>query len=213
MVKKTINFSDTKILDDFDKLIIKKHGTIRGYRTETLELLMTDYATGNYEQRKKDIDKIKGNYESIQGNYKALLEEKEDLEENNKKLLHDIHVLVKKNEVLQKELETLKLKNENVNKLLVEKDIRIDDKNIELDKKNEEIKRLNEHITKRNNDYKHLESVRNKELGYMQELNNNIERYSYVIGNIESMNLFDRIFKRYPKEIKELPVKQKEVKE
>ena len=49
MVKKTINFSDAKILDDFDKIIIKKHGTIRGYRTETLELLMTDYATGNYD--------------------------------------------------------------------------------------------------------------------------------------------------------------------
>ena len=205
MVKKTINFHNPKILEDFDKKIVSEHGSVRGNRTRVLEKLMSEYTSGEYTKNIEEIDKLKDKINEISSEHYTLLSLNETVTQENKKLSNDVHELNTNIESLQKEVDQLRLENQHLTKLLAERDERISEYQSTIIEDKNEIEKRDKKITKKENEYKHLEEIRNKDLKEKQELNNQISQYSYIIGYIENMSLIDRIRKNYPDEMKALP--------
>ncbi len=198
MVKKTINFHDEKVLEKFDKQITKKYGSIRGNRTNVLEMLMNEYSSGTYEENNEKLEQLNQKVSKLTTEYETLLAENTKLQEDNEKYHDVIDELSVKLETLEKEVQTLRTENTHMKELMSEKNNRI----IEYQTN---ITSLNKKVTSKENEYKHLEEVRNKDLEEKNNLTKKISKYSYVIGYIENMSLLDRILKKYPDEMKALP--------
>lgn len=205
MVKKTINFTDPKILDDFDKKIVSEYGTVRGNRTKVLETFMIDYTSGKYTKINKELIEFKEKMPEMSSKYDEVLLKYTRLKDDNEKYRCDIDELFENVENLEKEINKLRLENEHLKELLSERNERISEYRSTIETNTDTINSLNKKITTKENDYKHLEEVRNKDLKEKQELSNKIGKYSYVIGYIENMSLLDRIRKKYPDEMKALP--------
>lgn len=72
MVKKTINFHDEKVLEKFDKQITKKYGSIRGNRTNVLEMLMNEYSSGTYEENNEKLEQLNQKVSELTTKYESL---------------------------------------------------------------------------------------------------------------------------------------------
>ena len=198
MPKKTINFNNPKIFDDFNDKIVSKYGSVRTYRTKVIEDWMTEYTNGTYDKNKKELSKLKDEIDELQSDNHRLNEYNKELEleVKNKSITIDNKDDYLKN--IQSENNELSLNIKHLQQSLQEKESIISELKEELKAKDQELK-------SKDNRYVHLEEVRNKDLRERDTLNKKIEKYSYLIGYISNMSLLDRILKKYPDDMKELP--------
>lgn len=171
-------------------------------------------------------------FENVSSSVDGYLEDIDRLEKENKDLLHDNKLkdssisqlnddnnrlviennkLNKDNNDLSNQLDSITSKfkaNEDLLKTNSTTITQLKEHNNNLTRTTERLEEENmkqkKEVSAARNDYKHAVNRNNKLQDEVNSLQEESRKYSYVVGQIEKMSLIDRIFKNYPKEIKEL---------
>lgn len=191
----TFVFKNPSILENFNQNIIKEYGSIKKYRIDIIENLLSNYNDTKQIQQDKPVY-IKDN-ERLTKQINILENTIKDKENTIKELQKQIKTL--ENNINDYKT-TIKDKETHINQLQTT----IKQHQTQIETINTQITTKEKQLITKDNDYKHIVEINNKTQREFNQLQNDIKKYSYVIGSINNLSVIDRLLKRYPKEIKEL---------
>lgn len=200
--KLLVTFEHPEILQEFNNFFIEKYGTVRGYRVQIIEEMITEFNRSQTIQKfepeyLKKIEYLQTQLHQQTKEKNVLAAEVEQLTRENQKNLNQINNL---NQLLE-QYQSLKAENTKLLETIKNNQIHIDD----LTKKHEELSAKYEETLIKHNEYiKDLNKEYNNNLKQKEEKNEAmtgvIIKLKDDLHNIKEMNLIQRIFKRYPEE-------------
>ena len=141
---------------------------------------------------------------SIQTNHEDMEARYEKTSHENKDYNNEITNLKKQISNLEKENKILDTGNANYEKTIKQLQQQIDNLNTSIDRLESVNTRQKKEITTSRNDYKHSVEVSNKLQRDLNGLHDEKNKFMFLVGQIQSMSLMDRMLKKYPKEVREL---------
>ena len=200
--KLLVTFEHPEILQQFNNFFIEKYGTVRGYRVQIIEEMITEFNRSQTIQKfepeyLKKIEHLRIQLQQQTKEKNVLAAEVEQLTRENQKNLNQINNL---NQLLE-QYQSLKAENTKLLETIKNNQIHIDD----LTKKHDELSAKYEETLIKHNEYiKDLNKEYNNNLKQKEEKNEALTgviiKLKDDIHNIKEMNVVQRIFKRYPEE-------------
>ena len=200
--KLLVTFEHPEILQQFNNFFIEKYGTVRGYRVQIIEEMITEFNRSQTIQKfepeyLKKIEHLRIQLQQQTKEKNVLAAEVEQLTRENQKNLNQINNL---NQLLE-QYQSLKAENTKLLETIKNNQIHIDD----LTKKHDELSAKYEETLIKHNEYiKDLNKEYNNNMKQKEEKNEALTgviiKLKDDLHNIKEMNLIQRIFKRYPEE-------------
>ena len=162
---------------------------------QTLSQAHQDTITDIKELHEKEIQTLK---DAIQDKEKLIT----DMEQRHEKEIHLLNNAIQEKDKILDEYKTTITDKEQT---IADKDNTIADKNDTIDRLNQDKEQLNKDVKTARNDYKHSQESLNKSLTDTNNLTIELKDYAVAIAEIKKMSLFERILRKYPKKILELP--------
>ena len=200
--KLLVTFEHPEILQQFNNFFIEKYGTVRGYRVQIIEEMITEFNRSQTIQKfepeyLKKIEYLQTQLHQQTKEKNVLAAEVEQLTRENQKNLNQINNL---NQLLE-QYQSLKSENIKLLETIKNQQIHIDD----LTKKHEKFSaKYEETLIKHNYYITDLNKEYNNNMKQKEEKNEALTgviiKLKDDLHNIKEMNLIQRIFKRYPEE-------------
>lgn len=226
-VRKTIKLN-TQLWEEFQDKIEQEYGTTYKHTSEEIEKAIANYINKDIqdiEKTKTTIQELKTENKNLKDENKKLSKEVKENTDSQLKLTnenkqHTDEITNQKETIQQLETENYNFKKE-ITKLEQEidknnKTINSQEKQIlELKESNkvledkyiEQVETTNKQVqenTKIKNKREHAQERLNKTQDELNETLKRLEKYSYAIGQVQHMNIIDRLLNRLPEQIKEL---------
>ena len=230
----TIRVKDEEGWSAFLQKLESEHGTSKGHIGPTIEQFAKDYTNDNISdinpkeynrllmenksliqdndnKSKEQLQQLEHENKilsekliSIQTNHEDMEARYEKTSHENKDYNNEITNLKKQISNLEKENKILDTGNANYEKTIKQLQQQIDNLNTSIDRLESENTRQKKEITTSRNDYKHSVEVSNKLQRDLNGLHDEKNKFLFLVGQIQSMSLMDRMLKKYPKEVREL---------
>ena len=235
-VRKTIKL-DANLWSSFQEKIEQEYGTTYKHTSEEIENAIANYINKDIqdiEKTKTIIQNLKYENESLKSENTSLTKEIKSITTEHLKLTNEnkkhtstidtqkssIELLESKNLNLENKIQQLEIELNRVNSLNNDnvEEIKIWKENNKVleEKYIEQVETTNKQVqenTKIKNKREHAQERLNKTQDELNETLKRLEKYSYAIGQVQHMNIIDRILNRLPQQVKELQAATYEKKE
>lgn len=216
----TLKFKHPEILHQFNKNIENQYNTVRGFRIDVIEDLLTSYNT-HLKVITEDPEEVKAENMQLKKNNKQLLKDNQEYEETINTITHENNELKQQVKELIKQIENKNTLLENNNIELKEKAVleeKVKNNTLTIDDLKKNLKEVKQKLDYKEKKLEENDAKVDKVTAYSFKLKDDISNLKDVINSkdnyikdLKGLGTLQRLLKRYPEEevtedLKELPL-------